>query len=210
MGSPGSGKGTISNFIVKQFQLKHLSIGDMLRNEIQDKTDAGKEANNFIEKGKLVPDDLAIRLIASQISSLIKNNSPSLLLDGFPRTVPQAKYLEKVIPVSCVIKLDVPDNIIIERVKGRYIHLSSGRVYHTEFNPPKIHGIDDITGEPLIQRNDDKPETIKNRLNTYRKETQLVLDYYSHSFPALFLPSLLHFEKYGVMSEASLNDMRSN
>ncbi|XP_067139623.1 GTP:AMP phosphotransferase AK3, mitochondrial [Centruroides vittatus] len=179
MGGPGSGKGTISSFIVKHFQLKHISIGDMLRNEIQDKTDAGKEAKKFIEKGKLVPDDLAIRLVSSQISSLIKSNSPSLLLDGFPRTVPQAKYLEEILPVSCVIKLDVPDDIIIERVKGRYIHLSSGRVYHTEFNPPKVAGIDDVTGEPLIQRDDDKPETIKARLDTYRKETQLVLDYYS-------------------------------
>ncbi|XP_023232975.1 GTP:AMP phosphotransferase AK3, mitochondrial-like isoform X2 [Centruroides sculpturatus] len=179
MGGPGSGKGTISSFIVKHFQLKHISIGDMLRNEIQDKTDAGNEAKKFIEKGKLVPDDLAIRLFSSQISSLIKSNSPSLLLDGFPRTVPQAKYLDEILPVSCVIKLDVPDDIIIERVKGRYIHLSSGRVYHTEFNPPKVAGIDDVTGEPLIQRDDDKPETIKARLDTYRKETQLVLDYYS-------------------------------
>lgn len=175
MGPPGSGKGTISERIVKDFGMKHLSSGDLLRREMMAKTAVGLQAQKFIQDGQLVPDDVMVELICNQLSGL---RGSSWLLDGFPRTVPQADALHKREPADIVLNLAVPFEVIIERIKGRYVHLPSGRVYHTEFNPPKVPGKDDQTGEDLIQREDDKPETVQARLQAYQKQTQPVLEFY--------------------------------
>ncbi|CAD5111613.1 DgyrCDS908 [Dimorphilus gyrociliatus] len=175
MGAPGSGKGTISERIIKDFPMKHLSSGDLLRTNMKNKTDVGETAKRFIDNGHLVPDEIMTKLITNELSNF-KNGS--WLLDGFPRTVVQAKDLLKHTEIDIAIDLNVPFEVIIERIQGRLVHIGSGRVYHTEFNPPKQHGIDDVTGEPLIQRADDKPETVLARLKAYQNQTEPVLDYF--------------------------------
>ncbi|KAL4236269.1 GTP:AMP phosphotransferase ak3 [Mactra antiquata] len=175
MGPPGSGKGTISSRIIKDFPMKHLSSGDLLRSQIMKQTAAGIAAKKYIDEGGLVPDNVMVNLFADELQ---KMNNSSWLLDGFPRTVPQAEALYEKQPPDVVLNLVIPDYIIIDRIKGRWTHAPSGRIYHTEFNPPKQEGKDDITGEPLIQRDDDKEETVKKRLQTYNKLTQPVLEFY--------------------------------
>ncbi|KAM3937698.1 GTP:AMP phosphotransferase AK3, mitochondrial [Leptodactylus fuscus] len=175
MGPPGSGKGTISDRIVKHFALKHLSSGDLLRLNIQRKTEIGILAKTYIEQGQLVPDDVITRLIVQELNNFGEHN---WLLDGFPRTVPQAQALDKAHQINTVIDLNVPFQTIKDRLTARWIHPGSGRVYNTEFNPPKVSGIDDLTGEPLIQREDDKPETVTKRLKAYEALTKPVLEYY--------------------------------
>uniref|UniRef100_H3A640 GTP:AMP phosphotransferase AK3, mitochondrial n=2 Tax=Latimeria chalumnae TaxID=7897 RepID=H3A640_LATCH len=175
MGPPGSGKGTISDRIVKSFGLKHLSSGDVLRVNINNTTEIGLLAKSYIDQGQLVPDEVMTRLIMQELKKLEQHH---WLLDGFPRTVPQAEALDKICQISTVINLDVPFDIIYQRLTSRWIHAASGRVYNTDFNPPKVPGIDDLTGEPLIQRNDDKPETVTKRLNAYEAQTKPVLEYY--------------------------------
>lgn len=185
IGAPGSGKGTISSRIVKDFGMKHLSSGDMLRGQILQKTEAGLNAKKYTDKGDLVPDEIMVKLILNEIHSL---GNVSWLLDGFPRTVAQAIDLHKSEPVNMVISLNVPFEVIIDRIKGRWTHLPSGRVYNTEFNPPKTPGIDDVTGEPLVQRDDDKPETVRQRLETYNRQTKPVLEYYKDMWKASQMP----------------------
>ncbi|CAI9726097.1 AMP phosphotransferase AK3, mitochondrial-like [Octopus vulgaris] len=175
LGAPGSGKGTISERILKDFSMKHLASGDLLRSQILKGTDIGVSAKKYIDKGQLVPDNLVLQLILETIQA---HKDDTWLLDGFPRTLNQAITLNKIQPINFVINLNVPFDIIIERIKGRWIHMPSGRVYHTEFNPPKVQGIDDVTQEPLVQREDDKPETVRHRLNVYKELTQPVLDFY--------------------------------
>ncbi|XP_053312577.1 GTP:AMP phosphotransferase AK3, mitochondrial [Spea bombifrons] len=175
MGPPGSGKGTISERIVKLFALQHLSSGDLLRVNIQKKTEIGLVAKSYIDQGQLVPDDVITKLILQELNNMGSNH---WLLDGFPRTVPQAKALDNVQQIDTVIDLNVPFETIRDRLTARWIHSSSGRVYNTEFNPPKVKGIDDLTGEPLIQREDDKPETVTKRLKAYEALTRPVLEYY--------------------------------
>ncbi|KAG7477072.1 hypothetical protein MATL_G00089330 [Megalops atlanticus] len=175
MGPPGSGKGTISDRIRKSFELKHLSSGDILRANIKAKTEIGLLMKSCIDQGQLVPDDIMTRLILAELRNLGQN---SWLLDGFPRTVRQAEALDDVYNIDTVVNLNVPFETIKERLTSRWVHLSSGRVYNTTFNPPKIPGLDDITGEPLIQRNDDTPETVTKRLKAYEMQTQPVLEYY--------------------------------
>ncbi|NP_001089446.1 adenylate kinase 3 L homeolog [Xenopus laevis] len=177
MGPPGSGKGTVSDRIVKHFALKHLSSGDLLRTNVQHKTEIGIIAKSYIDQGQLVPDDVITRLI---MQGLLKINETSWLLDGFPRTVPQAMALDKAYHINSVIDLNVPFQTIKDRLTARWIHPASGRVYNTEFNPPKVPGVDDLTGEPLIQREDDKPETVTKRLNGYEALTRPVLEYYQN------------------------------
>uniref|UniRef100_H2YJ95 GTP:AMP phosphotransferase, mitochondrial n=1 Tax=Ciona savignyi TaxID=51511 RepID=H2YJ95_CIOSA len=176
MGPPGSGKGTVSSRIIRDFDMQHLSSGDLLRAEIAEESTHGVRAKQYIEEGKLVPDALVVELVLSQIQKISTNTS--WLLDGFPRTIEQAKELSKKEKLDCVINLDVPFNTIRERLSGRWTHLSSGRVYNDGFNPPKVPGVDDITGEPLVQRNDDKPETVQKRLETYQLQTAPLLDFY--------------------------------
>jgi len=175
IGAPGSGKGTISNWIVRDFGLTHVSSGDLLRAHMRDGTPLGKEAKSFIEKGDLVPDSVMVGLIASELKKL---GEASWLLDGFPRTQPQAEALQAETPVNVVINLEVPFDTIIDRIKDRWIHPGSGRVYNLIFNPPKVAGKDDETGEDLIQRDDDKPESVRNRLEVFQASTNPVLDYY--------------------------------
>lgn len=177
MGPPGSGKGTISEWIVRDFALKALTCGDLIRQHILSKTDIGLEMEKYIDKGELVPDDLVTKLMLEDVT--ISSKDESWLLDGFPRTVPQAEALCQRTALSCVINLAVPEDEIRRRIEGRWIHAPSGRTYHTEFNPPNVSGKDDVTGEELVQRSDDKPETVRARLASYRAQTEPVLDYYS-------------------------------
>ncbi|XP_040213348.1 GTP:AMP phosphotransferase AK3, mitochondrial [Rana temporaria] len=177
MGPPGSGKGTISDRIIKHFALKHLSSGDLLRTNIQRKTEIGVVAKSYIDQGQLVPDNVITSLILQELHNMGEHN---WLLDGFPRTVPQAQALDNAHQINTVINLNVPFQTIKDRLTARWIHAGSGRVYNTEFNPPKVSGIDDITGEPLIQREDDKPETVTKRLKGYEALTTPVLEYYQN------------------------------
>ncbi|XP_029484415.1 GTP:AMP phosphotransferase AK3, mitochondrial-like [Oncorhynchus nerka] len=175
MGPPGSGKGTVSGRIVKRFGLSHLSSGDLLRANIKAQTELGLLMKSCIDQGHLVPDDVISRLILTEMRSIEQS---SWLLDGFPRTVTQAETLDGVCRVDTVINMDVPFQTIKQRLTSRWLHLPSGRVYNIDFNPPKISGLDDVTGEPLIQRDDDTPETITRRLRSYENQTQPVLEYY--------------------------------
>ncbi|KAL2100526.1 hypothetical protein ACEWY4_004920 [Coilia grayii] len=175
MGPPGSGKGTVSDRITKTFGLKHLSSGDILRANIEAKTELGLLLKACIDQGQLVPDDVISRLILSNLRHM---QDSSWLLDGFPRTVAQADALDGVYTVDSVINLNVPFQTIQERLTSRWVHLASGRVYNTNFNPPRVPGVDDITGEALTQRDDDKPDTVTRRLKAYEHQTQPVLEYY--------------------------------
>jgi len=175
MGPPGAGKGTISKRIVKDFGLIHLSSGDLLREHIDRKSDVGILAKKFIDQGTLVPDNVMVDLITSELRTL---KDSSWLLDGFPRTVSQAKALYEKESFDVVVNLNIPFDIIIDRIKGRWIHPASGRVYNTDFSPPKTPNLDDITGEPLVQREDDKPKVVLARLETYNLQTKPILEYY--------------------------------
>ncbi|XP_010875675.1 GTP:AMP phosphotransferase AK3, mitochondrial isoform X1 [Esox lucius] len=175
MGPPGSGKGTVSGRIVKSFGLAHLSSGDLLRSNIKSKTELGLLMKSCIDQGQLVPDDVISRLILTEMRNM---DQSSWLLDGFPRTVVQAESLDNVFRVDTVINLDVPFQTIKQRLTSRWVHQPSGRVYNIDFNPPKIAGIDDVTGEPLTQRDDDTPDTVNRRLKAYENQTQPVLEYY--------------------------------
>ncbi|CAK8689561.1 GTP:AMP phosphotransferase AK3, mitochondrial-like isoform X1 [Clavelina lepadiformis] len=176
MGPPGSGKGTVSSRIVRDFDMRHLSSGDLLRAEIASKSACGIEAEKYITTGKLAPDTLMVDLILSQLQKL--PSGTNWLLDGFPRSLGQAESLSEKEKVDFVINLDVPFDTICERLSGRWTHLPSGRVYNVGFNPPKVAGIDDITGEPLVQREDDKIETVHKRLQTYQTQTLPLLEFY--------------------------------
>ncbi|KAJ8683459.1 hypothetical protein QAD02_019251, partial [Eretmocerus hayati] len=175
LGAPGSGKGTISARIVKNFDVCHISSGDKLRSHIANQTELGKEVKKYLDSGSLVPDETMIALISGEIKKVGDKN---WLLDGFPRTVSQAEALHKIHPVSLVINVDVPDQVILDRLRNRWIHLPSGRVYNIGFNDPKVPGKDDVTGEPLTQRPDDRPEIVQARLNEYADKTKPVIDYY--------------------------------
>uniref|UniRef100_A0A1B6DIL6 GTP:AMP phosphotransferase, mitochondrial n=1 Tax=Clastoptera arizonana TaxID=38151 RepID=A0A1B6DIL6_9HEMI len=175
LGAPGSGKGTISARIVRKFDMKHISSGDILRNNILNKTPLGVAAKKFVDIGQLVPDDIMIDVISNELN---KNSNENWLLDGFPRTRLQAEELYKRAPVDVVINLVVPFEIIIERIKHRWIHLPSGRVYNLQFNAPKTPGIDDKTGEKLVQRKDDRPEAVQRRLEIYSKTVDPILELY--------------------------------
>uniref|UniRef100_A0A6A7FUA3 GTP:AMP phosphotransferase, mitochondrial n=1 Tax=Hirondellea gigas TaxID=1518452 RepID=A0A6A7FUA3_9CRUS len=176
LGAPGSGKGTISSRIVRDFGLKHLSSGDILRSQIMNKTELGREAEQHMAAGGLVPDDIMVGLISSQLQQV--QGGRGWLLDGFPRTTPQAQQLQKMHQLDLVVSLEVPHEVIIDRIKGRWVHIPSGRVYNTDFNPPKKQGVDDETGEPLTQRPDDHPEAVARRLETYSSNTEPLLQFY--------------------------------
>ena len=176
-GAPGSGKGTICSWMVRDFGFKHLSAGDLLRSHIKSKTKQGLQASSFISKGKLVPDQLITSLMFQEMSSSLYSKS-NLLLDGFPRTIQQAKSLDSFTPVSSVLDIKVPHEEIIKRIAGRLIHERSGRVYNLEYAPPRVPGKDDETGEDLVQRTDDKPEAVKARLVEYEAVTRPILGHY--------------------------------
>ncbi|MCL4123170.1 UNVERIFIED_CONTAM: hypothetical protein GTU68_016569, partial [Idotea baltica] len=154
LGAPGSGKGTISNRIIRDFALKHLSVGDVLRSHVANRSFVGLEAEKYMKSGQLVPDNVMLKLITSELARL---QATPWLLDGFPRTLSQAQMLSEHTKMDLVLSLDVPSQVIIDRIKDRWIHEPSGRVYNTLFNPPKTQGKDDLTGESLKQRPDDAP-----------------------------------------------------
>ncbi|KAF2364287.1 Adenylate kinase 3/4 mitochondrial [Trinorchestia longiramus] len=177
IGAPGSGKGTISSRIVRDFGLKHLSVGDLLRNQVMKKTELGVKAQEYMSSGSLVPDNIVVGLVSGELK-LLSGVETGWLLDGFPRTKPQAEALQLEHQLDTVVSLEVPHDVIIDRIKGRWVHIPSGRVYNTDFNPPKKPGIDDVTGEQLSQRQDDQPEAVQQRLQTYDKNTEPLIQYY--------------------------------
>lgn len=177
LGAPASGKGTMSARIVEQFKLTHISSGDKLRLHMNNKTELGKAVSNYVLSGKFVPDDIMISMINEEIKAVGKQN---WLLDGFPRTLTQAEKLQQIHPINLVLYLDVPFEVILNRVKNRWVHLPSGRVYNIGFNSPKVPGKDDVTGEPLSKRDDDKIEIVEKRLEEYSNATKPILTFYSN------------------------------
>ena len=177
LGPPGAGKGTQAQFISKEYDIPQISTGDMLRAAIKEGTELGKQAKDVMNAGGLVSDDLIINLVQERIAKPDCVNG--CILDGFPRTIPQAQALADAnVTIDHVIEISVPDDEIVKRLSGRRQHAGSGRVYHIDHNPPKQEGIDDITGEPLIQREDDKESTIRDRLATYHEQTSTVVGFY--------------------------------
>ncbi|MDP1665476.1 MAG: adenylate kinase [Methylobacter sp.] len=178
LGSPGSGKGTQAQFITEKYAIPQISTGDMLRAAVREGTPLGVEAKKVMDAGGLVSDDIILGLIKERITQADCANG--FLLDGFPRTIAQAEGLNEMgVSVDTVIEIVVEDEEIVKRMAGRRVHLQSGRTYHVEFNPPKIEGVDDVTGEPLIQRDDDKEETVRKRLSVYHEQTKPLVGYYS-------------------------------
>ena len=183
LGPPGAGKGTQAQFLTEHFQIPQISTGDMLRAAISAGTELGKQAKAFMDAGKLVTDEIIIGLVKERIAQDDCQNG--FLLDGFPRTIAQADALkDNNIQIDAVIEIKVPDELIVQRLSGRRIHPASGRSYHIKYNPPKEEGKDDITGEPLIQRDDDKEETILARLKVYHEQTAPLVDYYQQAAQA--------------------------
>ena len=178
LGAPGAGKGTQAAFICKQFGIPQISTGDMLRAAVKAGTELGIAAKRVMDSGGLVSDDIIIGLVKERIAQ--PDCAKGFLFDGFPRTIPQADAMKAAgVKLDLVLEIDVPDAAIIERMSGRRVHVASGRTYHVVFNPPKVAGVDDATGEPLIQRDDDKEETVRKRLEVYQKQTRPLVDYYS-------------------------------
>ena len=178
LGGPGAGKGTQANFIKEKYNIPQISTGDMLRAAVKAGTELGKAAKKIMDEGGLVSDDIILGLVKERIAEPDCKNG--FLFDGFPRTIPQAEALkEQGIDIDYVVEIDVPDEEIIKRMSGRRVHPASGRTYHVIFNPPKEEGKDDVTGEPLIQRDDDKEETVRKRLEVYHEQTEPLIEYYS-------------------------------
>ena len=178
LGAPGAGKGTQAQFLTKTFEIPQISTGDMLRAAIKAGTELGKLAKSFMDEGKLVTDEIIIGLVRERIA--LEDCQNGFLLDGFPRTVPQADALKEAgVAIDAVVEIDVPDTEIVKRMSGRRAHLASGRTYHVTFNPPKVEGKDDITGEDLVQRDDDKEEVVLDRLRVYHEQTAPLINYYS-------------------------------
>ncbi|KQQ86728.1 adenylate kinase [Massilia sp. Leaf139] len=179
LGAPGAGKGTQANFIKEKYNIPQISTGDMLRAAIKAGTELGLAAKKVMDAGGLVSDDIMIGLVKDRLKEADCANG--YLFDGFPRTIAQADAMkDNGITVDYVLEFDVPDELIVERMSGRRSHPASGRVYHTKFNPPKVADVDDITGEPLVQRDDDKEETVKKRLEVYHNQTEVLLGYYNN------------------------------
>jgi adenylate kinase len=177
LGPPGAGKGTQAAVICKKYAIPQISTGDMLRAAVKAGTPLGIEAKKVMEAGGLVSDDIIIGLVKDRIAQ--PDCASGFLFDGFPRTIAQADAMKAAgVKLDCVLEIAVPDEAIIERMSGRRVHLASGRTYHVKFNPPKVEGKDDATGEPLIQRDDDKEETVRKRLAVYHGQTRPLIDYY--------------------------------
>ena len=184
LGPPGAGKGTQADVICKNFNIPHISTGNMLREAVDAQTNLGKEAQALMDAGILVSDEVIVGLVEERISQ--QDCELGFLFDGFPRTIPQAEALvNRSIEIDFVIEIDVPDEEIITRMSGRRMHPGSGKNYHIEFNPPKEPDIDDETGEPLVQREDDKPETVKDRLQVYSNQTSPLIKFYSEKIESI-------------------------
>lgn len=179
LGMPGAGKGTQAQIIEEELAIANVSTGAILREVSKSKSDLGQKVQSYLNSGQLVPDEIIIEMLVERISNNDCNNG--FILDGFPRNIEQAKSLDQAgVNIDLVIYLKILEEQIIERMSGRRIHLASGRSYHTTFNPPKVDGKDDLTGEDLIQRSDDKPDVIKKRLEVYFNETEPMLDFYKN------------------------------
>ena len=180
-GPPGAGKGTQAKFIEEKLDIPQISTGDMLRENVKNNTSLGLDAKSYMEKGELVPDDVILNMMENRL--LDKDCKKGYILDGFPRTIPQAEGLSLLLSkinqeLDIVILLNLDDDIIVKRMSGRRVQPSSGRIYHIQFNPPKINNKDDITGEELIIRPDDQEKTVRNRLEVYRDQTAPLINYY--------------------------------
>ncbi len=177
LGGPGAGKGTQAGYITRKFGIPQISTGDMLRAAVKAGTPLGVAAKKVMDRGELVSDDIIIGLVQERIKA--PDCAKGFLFDGFPRTIPQAEAMKNAgVAIEHVVEIAVPDEVIVERMSGRRAHLPSGRTYHVKYNPPKVAGKDDVTGEALVQRDDDKEETVKNRLGVYHKQTEPLVHYY--------------------------------
>ena len=182
LGAPGAGKGTQAKMIAEKFSIPHISTGDIFRANIKNGTELGKKAKEYMDKGQLVPDELTVEILLDRVANEDCKNG--YVLDGFPRTIPQADVLDKELTklgdkVDFAINVDVPDENIVRRMSGRRACLKCGATYHIEHIPPKKEGICDTCGSELVQRDDDKPETVQNRLSVYHEQTQPLIDYYN-------------------------------
>jgi len=178
LGAPGAGKGTQAQFICEKFAIPQISTGDMLRAAVKAGTELGIAAKKIMDAGGLVSDEIIIGLVKDRLTQ--PDCSKGYLFDGFPRTIPQAQAMKDAgVPIDYVLEIDVPFDAIIDRMSGRRVHPASGRTYHVTFNPPKVEGKDDVTGEALIQRDDDKEETVRKRLQVYNDQTRPLVEYYS-------------------------------
>ena len=178
LGAPGAGKGTQAKFICEKYAVPQISTGDMLRAAVKEGTPLGIEAKKIMDSGGLVSDDIIIGLVKDRLMQ--PDCIKGYLFDGFPRTIPQAQAMKDAgVPIDFVVEIDVPFDAIIDRMSGRRVHVASGRTYHVRFNPPKTEGKDDVTGEELIQRDDDKEATVRKRLDVYDAQTKPLIEYYS-------------------------------
>ncbi|MBR6477348.1 MAG: adenylate kinase [Lachnospiraceae bacterium] len=182
LGAPGAGKGTQAKMIADKYQIPHVSTGDIFRANIKNGTELGKEAKKYMDQGQLVPDELTVKILLDRVAQ--PDCANGYVLDGFPRTIPQAEVLDKALTelgdkIDFAINVDVPDENIVRRMSGRRACLSCGATYHIEHIPPKQEGICDVCGQPLVLRDDDKPETVLNRLKVYHDQTQPLIDFYT-------------------------------
>ena len=182
LGAPGAGKGTQAKMIAEKYQIPHVSTGDIFRANIKNGTELGKEAKKYMDQGQLVPDELTVKILLDRVAQADCANG--YVLDGFPRTIPQAEVLDAALTklgdkIDYAINVDVPDENIVRRMSGRRACLSCGATYHIEHIPPKQEGICDVCGQPLVLRDDDKPETVLNRLKVYHDQTQPLIDFYT-------------------------------
>jgi adenylate kinase len=195
LGAPGAGKGTQATFICQKYGIPQISTGDMLRAAVKAGTAMGLAAKKVMDSGALVSDEIIIGLVKERIAQ--DDCQAGFLFDGFPRTIAQADAMKNAdVKLDYVLEIDVPFESIIERMSGRRSHTASGRTYHVKFNPPKVEGMDDVTGEPLIQREDDKPDTVQKRLDVYAAQTRPLVDYYSN----WALIDAIHAPKYRAIS----------
>ncbi|MDJ0815875.1 MAG: adenylate kinase [Desulfobacterales bacterium] len=202
LGGPGAGKGTQANYIKENYQIPQISTGDMLRAAVKAGTELGLKAKEYMDSGGLVPDDVIIGLVKERITE--SDCEKGFLFDGFPRTIPQADAMKAAgVAIDAVVDINVPDEEIIKRMSGRRAHLASGRTYHVIYNPPKEEGKDDVTGEPLVQRDDDKEETVRKRLEVYHDQTEPLIDYYKtwESSGEAGAPKYVRIEGVGKVEE---------
>ncbi len=203
LGPPGAGKGTQAQFISEKYSVPQISTGDMLRAAVKEGTPLGVEAKKIMDQGGLVSDEIIMGLIKERIAKDDCNSG--YLFDGFPRTIGQAEsMISEGIEIEAVVELQVDDEQIVERMAGRRAHLSSGRTYHIKYNPPKVEGIDDETGEPLVQRDDDKEDTVRNRLGVYHDQTKPLVDFYSNKAKSSDLKYIT------IEGSGKLNDITQN
>ena len=199
MGPPGAGKGTQAQFICREHNIPQISTGDMLRNAIAEGTTLGLRAKAIMERGELVSDDVILELVRERLRQ--PDCVAGCLFDGFPRTVGQADGMRELdISVDVVVELQISDSLIIRRISGRRVHEASGRVYHIEFNPPKVDNVDDVTWQPLVQRHDDSETVVRARVEVYREQTAPLIEYYKRS----------GVKYYEIDGEATVNEIRQN